>query len=109
MDIPSWCMVGNKVVAKASYRPAPEYQMAPLEKGKQYIIRKVTVQPAGVGIQVMEIRNPVVMTSDAGMSERYYHVTMFSPVVDNKMEQDIAMFKDILLHAHEYRDISETV
>lgn len=109
MDIPSWAVVGNKVVAKGSYRPAPVYQMAPLEKGKQYVIRAVSVQPAGVGIQLMEIRNPVVMTSDAGMSERYYHVSMFSPVVDTKFEADIAIFKDILLHAHEYRDITETV
>lgn len=109
MDIPSWCVVGAKVVAKANYTPAPKYYMAPLVKGKQYVIRNVTVQASGVGIQVMEIRNPVTMTSDAGMSERYYHVSMFSPVVDTKFETDIAMFKDIMLHAHEYRDISETV
>lgn len=106
MDIPSWAVSGAKVVCIKDFSPKG---MKPIKAGTTYTIRevRVAIMLNAVGLMLNEVVNAPNPTFDMGMIEQSYVVTVFAPLVDTKMEQDIAMFKDILLHAHEYRDVTE--
>lgn len=110
MDIPSWCRVGQKVVVKNTIRPFAWDTAKGVMEGDTYTIREVYVSSRLkiVGIRLVEIRNPIQMTQD-GMVEQVYNIVNFAPLTDTKFESDISMFKDIMLHAYEYRDITEHV
>lgn len=105
MDIPSW--VGQKVAYKGDIM-LDLLGLSQPQTNTVYSIREVRVFHRGVGVLLNEISNPLVfILSDNSKQERAYNTDYFAPLVDTKFESDIAMFKDILLHVHEYRDITE--
>lgn len=95
-NIPSWAVVGAKVVCVNSIADkGPWVPMEPINKGEILTIRGVRTTSMGVGLYFLEKRHPVVETTHGEM-ERSYLLHNFKPLVAKTLEEDMEMFVPLL-------------
>jgi hypothetical protein len=89
-DVPSWARKGVKVVCiDAAERPGPG-EWTPIESGRTYTIRAVSILFAGqIDLVLAEITRPLFFGLEPG-----YAIERFRPLVADKSEsEDVALFE----------------
>ena len=103
--IPSWAVRGRLIVCirESCKREASSYQAkCTMPKlGETYTIRHVMGTPAGVGVWLEEIVNPIGNPAKGWGGESGFHLVCFRPLVT--LEDDIAA------HFRQHLDVREPV